>query len=125
MRKISVKDLAKLLDNGAAVEMSEEAESRQTKVFEDLVVQMQSLQETQQRAVEVQASAMVETVDKLTNALRGFKGGEVDLKPLEKLIDKLNQPTVVEKPNYRFNVQRNTRGFIIGMTVAPDTPTIN
>tara|TARA_R110000787_G_C13443394_1_gene446750 strand:- start:27663 stop:28037 length:375 start_codon:yes stop_codon:yes gene_type:complete len=124
MRKLSAAELLKLMSSGATIE-KEDVEPMVVEGLATLIEQMREIAETQQQMNQAQCDVMATAVTNLTKALVNFKGGTVDLKPLEKLIEQLKTPPVVEKPNYRFNVQRNTRGFITGMTVAPDTPTLN
>jgi len=123
-RKLSIKELTKLLDGGASIEAPDD-QPLMIEGLEDVLNQLRAITEAQQQSVQDQSVAIATALNQLTEALANFKGGTVDMRPLEKLVTAMKTPPPVERPNYQFNVQRNTRGFITGMTVAPQDPTIN
>jgi ATP-dependent Clp protease ATP-binding subunit ClpA len=93
--------------------------------FTQLMDQMKELVNTHQQNIEQQRVLLMKVMERLSEALENFKGGTVDLKPLEALVEKLTTMQHVERPTYEFHVERNSRGFMTGMTAKPSSPTIN
>ena len=123
-RKLSASELLEIVQQGGKVSR-EQGSSVASEGFTQLMDQMKSLVNSHQQAAEQQRQLMTQVMTRLTEALKDFKGGEVDLKPLESLVAKLTETQHVEKPTYQFHVERNSRGFMTGMTAKPSTPTIN
>lgn len=120
-KKKSAAELLEIIKEGGSVLSKENRSEEVLNVVEEL----RKLITIQQSQMAEQQATMNKLIADLTQAIKNFKGGEVDLKPLETLIDKLVAVSVIEKPAYRFDVERNSRGFITTMTAKPSTPTIN
>jgi len=111
MRKVSAAELLRVVQDGGEVHQQEQPD------FDDVLSKLQELVASHQTSVKQQQNQMQGVVTRLANALEDFKGDGIDLSPIETLVKELiatQKP--VAKPNYKFHVERNSRGFITGMT---------
>jgi len=118
MRKVSQHELLKLVQSGAELSTEDDA-PRVIEGFTDLVTQTKSLVSAHKASAEKQNEVLAVVMDRLSTALEQFRGGDVDLKPLEGLLAEIKAIKQVERPVYQFNVQRNHRGLLTGMTASP------
>lgn len=124
MRKVNPQELLALINQGAEVSR-EDDEPRVIAGFAELVKQMEALVDAQRQTAQSQAALLTAVMARLSVALEDFRGGTVDLEPLEGLVRQINASHHVERPSYEFEVKRNQRGLLTGMTATPEKHSIN
>jgi hypothetical protein len=124
MRKVTPEELLALINQGAKISR-EDDEPRVIAGFAELVKQMEALVEAQKQTARAQSELLTAVMGRLAEAMEKFKGGTVDLKPLEALVKQIDASHHVERPRYEFQVKRNQRGLLTGMTASPEKHTIN
>ena len=124
MRKVNPQELLALINQGAEVSR-EDDEPRVIDGFAELVKQMEALVDAQRQTAQSQAALLTAVMARLSVALEDFRGGTVDLEPLEGLVRQINASHHVERPSYEFEVKRNQRGLLTGMTATPEKHSIN
>ena len=123
VRSISAAELLEIMGDGGTVERDNAPELAD--VFKDVLSQLQSLIDTQRNQVEEQQALNREALFQVANALNNFKGGTVDVRPLERLLAKMTAVQDAPRPSYVFDVERNSRGLLMGITAKPATPVLN
>ena len=123
VRSISAAELLEIMGDGGTVERDNAPEMAD--VFKDVLSQLQSLIDTQRSQVEEQQALNRDALLQVASALSNFKGGTVDVRPLERLLAKMTTVQDTPRPSYTFDVERNSRGLLTGMTAKPATPVLN
>jgi len=124
MRKVNPEELIRMLSEGAEVS-HEDDKPKVIEGFDGLVNHLEAMVKAQKESADSQRELLTAVMGRLSEALEQFKGGTVDLKPLESLVRQIESSHQVERPRYDFQVQRNSRGLLTGMTANPAKPTIN
>ena len=123
VRSISAAELLEIMGDGGTVERDNAPELAD--VFKDVLSQLQSLIDTQRNQVEEQQALNREALLQVASALNNFKGGAANMAPLERLLAKMTAVQNTPRPSYVFDVERNSRGLLTGMTAKPATPVLN
>jgi hypothetical protein len=124
MRRLSPQDLLALVSQGAEVSKKDD-KPKVIEGFDALVSQMEAMVKAQKESADSQRELLTAVMGRLSEALEQFKGGTVDLKPLESLVKQIESSHQTERLRYDFQVKRNQRGLLTGMTAIPEKHTIN
>ena len=118
MRKVNPEELIRMLSEGAEVSRDDD-KPKVIEGFDELINQFGIMAAAQEEAAVSQRQLLAAVMERLSEALEQFKGGTVDLKPLESLVRQIEASHQIERPRYDFQVQRNSRGLLTGMTASP------
>jgi len=115
---ISAEDIAKRESRGAKI-VREKQEVTITGLS-GIMEQMQRATEAHVIAVEKQSTDTLEALNRLSEALGNFKGGETpDLGPFLQRITDLQKAGVPVPVEYRFDIERNSRNLMTSVTATP------